>query len=265
MPTSAPTSPPTDEAYEAQARAELARWREQVTRGATVLDRAARGVQDRINRAVPDRVHAAVTRVVEQMTRAILTGSGVTAAKPLEGATLRTREDRARARIAAYRAGAAAEGGVAGAGGFLLAAADFPALIGIKIKLLFDLAALYGRDTRQFGERLYILSIFQLAFSSPRHRHRIYEGMLDWDARPHEAPPSFDGFDWRSFQQEYRDYIDLAKLAQLIPVIGAPVGAVVNYRLLDKLGDTAMNAYRLRWAAEQEREGGSRAAPPQRL
>ncbi|PIQ21942.1 MAG: ABC transporter-associated protein EcsC, partial [Cytophagales bacterium CG18_big_fil_WC_8_21_14_2_50_42_9] len=26
-----------------------------------------------------------------------------------------------------------------------------------------------------------------------------------------------------------------------------PVGALVNYRLLQKLGKTAMNAYRMRW------------------
>jgi hypothetical protein len=41
----------------------------------------------------------------------------------------------------------------------------------------------------------------------------------------------------------------LAKLAQLIPIIGAPVGAVVNYRLLDRLGDAAIGAYRMRWFA----------------
>jgi len=56
-----------------------------------------------------------------------------------------------------------------------------------------------------------------------------------------------DEFDWRKFQQEYRDYIDLAKLAQLIPIIGAPVGVIVNHRLLKKLGVTAINAYRMRW------------------
>ncbi|NLK44793.1 MAG: EcsC family protein, partial [Tissierellia bacterium] len=27
-------------------------------------------------------------------------------------------------------------------------------------------------------------------------------------------------FDWRTFQQEYRDYIDLAKLAQMLPGVG---------------------------------------------
>ena len=31
------------------------------------------------------------------------------------------------------------------------------------------------------------------------------------------APASPEDFDWRRFQQEYRDYIDLAKLAQLLP------------------------------------------------
>ena len=72
-------------------------------------------------------------------------------------------------------------------------------------------------------------------------------GLEGWDAAPH--PRSLDDVDWRRLQQEYRDYIDLAKLAQLIPVIGAPVGAVVNYRLLDRLGEAAIGAYRMRWFA----------------
>ncbi|MEO6329873.1 MAG: EcsC family protein [Ginsengibacter sp.] len=38
----------------------------------------------------------------------------------------------------------------------------------------------------------------------------------------------------------------MAKIAQLLPIIGAPVGVVVNYRLIKKLGITAMNAYRMR-------------------
>ena len=52
--------------------------------------------------------------------------------------------------------------------------------------------------------------------------------------------------DWQQFQQEYRDYIDLVKMFQLIPGFGAVVGAFANYNLLDHLGETAMNAYRLR-------------------
>ena len=38
----------------------------------------------------------------------------------------------------------------------------------------------------------------------------------------------------------------IAKMAQLVPIIGAPVGAVANYALVKKLGKTAKNAYRMR-------------------
>ena len=71
--------------------------------------------------------------------------------------------------------------------------------------------------------------------------------MVNWKEQSKELPEDIHQFDWRSLQQEYRDYIDLAKMAQLIPIIGAPVGAIVNYRLIKKLGHTAMNAYRMRW------------------
>ena len=71
--------------------------------------------------------------------------------------------------------------------------------------------------------------------------------MIAWDQRKEFLPDDINQFEWREFQQEYRDYIDLAKMAQLIPGVGAVVGFVVNYRLIKKLGVTAMNAYRMRY------------------
>jgi len=128
----------------------------------------------------------------------------------------------------------------------LLGLADFPILIGLKLKLLFEIASIYGFNVDDYKERVYLLHIFELAFSSHVHRKRVYLKMADWDSKRKELPEDIHQFDWRSFQQEYRDYIDLAKMAQMVPVIGAPVGAVVNYRLIEKLGLTAMNAYRMR-------------------
>ncbi len=239
------TEDQTDDAYEASARAELAAWRRHVLRGPGVWDRATRGVQDRINQAIPEKVHAVVTKAIEQMTQGILTGSGWTSARPLTFATLQEREAKVRDQIGFYRTTASVEGGVAGAGGFLLAAADFPVLMGLKVKMLFEIAALYGHAATDWRERLFILHVFQLAFSSARHRPEVLARLEDWIAGVNQ-PASLDDFNWRRFQLEYRDYIDLAKLAQLIPVIGAPVGAVVNYRLVDHLGRTAMNAWRMR-------------------
>jgi hypothetical protein len=243
----APAAIIDEAAYEALARTELAAWRVRMAKGPSPLSRASGVLQAQVNRMIPEKVHAAVTTLIEKMTRVIVAGSDLTTARPLEDASLSAREAKVRARIGAYRAAAAAEGGVAGAGGFALSLAEFPTLVATKIKLLFEIAALYGHDGGELSERLYILSIFQLAFSGADHRRDVLARMAD--RGPLAAPETLDGLDWRRFQQEYRDYIDLAKLAQMIPLIGAPVGAVVNYRLLDKLGETAIGAYRMRWFA----------------
>ena len=59
---------------------------------------------------------------------------------------------------------AAAEGAGTGAGGILLGLADFPLLLGIKIKFLFDAATLYGFDTSKQEERLLSFTFFSLPF-----------------------------------------------------------------------------------------------------
>ena len=235
--------------YEDTARVELQRWQQDMLREPALWDRATRSLQAKVNSYIPERVHEAVTTVIRQMTRAVLTGSHYTAPAPLQDGTLAEREARVLQKIEAYRKTAAAEGGITGAGGILLGLADFPLLLGIKFKLLFDIATLFGHSGEDYRERLYILHIFQLAFSSREHRRKTYLAVEYWEKTSDALPPSLDDFDWRTFQQQYRDYIDLAKLAQLVPVIGAPVGAVVNYRLIDRLGQTAINAYRMRWFA----------------
>ncbi len=113
-PAAAPPAVIDEAAYEAMARAELAAWLERMAKGPSLIDRASRGVQGRINAIIPEKVHAAVTTVIEKMTRVILAGSDLTTSKPLAGAKLSAREDEVRKRIAAYRATAAAEGGVGG-------------------------------------------------------------------------------------------------------------------------------------------------------
>ena len=134
----------------------------------------------------------------------------------------------------------------------LLGLADFPILLSLKLKLLFEIASVYGFNIMSYKERVYILHIFQLAFSSHEHRRKVYLSMINWEEQSKKLPEDINEFNWRSLQQEYRDYIDLAKMAQLIPIIGAPVGIVANYQLVKKLGTTAMNAYRMRWF---EKEG----------
>ena len=234
------------DAYEQSVLDELRPWQIKMQKRPGILNNLSKRIQTKINSWIPEKVHNAITVTIKQMIRGVLFGARHTSSEILENTSLRDREEAVQKKIEIYRKTAAVEGGITGAGGILLGLADFPILIGIKIKLLFDIATLYGFDVNNYKERLYILHIFELAFSSDVHRKNVYNKMTDWDQRTKELPDDIHQFDWRNFQQEYRDYIDLAKMAQLIPVIGAPVGVLVNYRLIKKLGITAMNAYRMR-------------------
>ena len=232
--------------YNKEAYAELIIWQRNMMRSPTVLNRLAKKLQTKINNWIPEKVHQAITATIKQLIRGVLFGAEYITAKPLQEKSFEVREMAVAERIKAYRNTAAVEGGVTGAGGILLGLADFPILIGIKIKLLFDIAGLYGFDVKDYKERVYILHIFEIAFSSDVRRKEIYKKLLLWEEYSKTLPEDIQQFEWRDFQQEYRDYIDLAKMAQLVPVIGAPVGVIVNYRLIQKLGETAMNAYRMR-------------------
>ncbi|MET0394422.1 MAG: EcsC family protein [Chitinophagaceae bacterium] len=233
--------------YQQEALSGLRAWQKQMLRRPSLLNNLSKKAQDKINSWIPEKVHQAVTVAIKQMVRGVLFGAKHTTARPLQNQDLQARELVVAEKIKFYRTTAAVEGGITGAGGILLGLADFPILMALKIKLLFDIAAVYGIDLDDYKERIYLLHIFELAFSSHAHRKAVYLKMTDWEQKSRELPSDIDQFDWRNFQQEYRDYIDLAKMAQLIPVIGAPVGVIVNYRLIKKLGHTAMNAYRMRW------------------
>jgi len=233
--------------YEQKITSEVDFWKFKILQKPSILNMVTDSVQKKINSYIPDRVHSAITTAIKQMVKAVLFGSTFTTAKPLTDLTLMHREALIKQKIDSYKKTGAAEGGITGAGGFLMSLADFPLLLGIKMKMLFDIATVYGYDVKDYRERLFILHIFQLAFSSKEESQNVFSKMQDWDNKAHQLPTDIDEFDWLTFQQQYRDYIDLAKLAQMLPFVGAAVGAVANYKLIDRLGKTAMMSYRMRY------------------
>jgi uncharacterized protein (DUF697 family) len=233
--------------YEAKALDQLSLWQQRMQKKPSVLNRIAKSIQGKINAIIPEKVHTVITDIIEKMVKTVIFGVKYTTSIKLAGdASLQLRESYIKQQISFYQKTASAEGAVTGAGGILMGFADFPLLIIIKIKLLFNIASLYGLNVKDYKERLYLLYIFQLTYSSQQRRNEIYQLLNDWDAYSRQLPESAAEFDWRTFQQEYRDYIDLAKMAQLLPVIGAAVGAIANYKLIAQLGEAAMNCYRMR-------------------
>ena len=222
---------------------EVEEWKRKLTRRSGMMNRLSKKAQGKMNDWIPEKVHEVMTESIKTMVKATLLGSQMTTnMRQAQGLTLAERDEMIRKKIATYQKTAVVEGAGTGAGGILLGLADFPLLLTIKLKFLFDAAAIYGFDTKKYEERLFILHIFQLAFSSDEIRKVTLSEIENWDIRKQVLIE----MDWRKFQQEYRDYIDLAKLFQLVPGIGAFVGAYANHNLLKHLGETAMNVYRLR-------------------
>ncbi|WP_248927707.1 EcsC family protein [Paenibacillus hamazuiensis] len=236
--------------YEDKIRLELKQWENKLLQPPGFVERTSRLVQGKINQVIPEKVHEAITAAVKGIVKtALFSLDYIPKGEPLEGISLAERDRRASELLSVYKKLAAAEGAGTGAGGILLGLADFPLLIGIKMKFLFELAHVYGFRTKDYRERLFLLYVFQLAFSGQTKKPALLQTILRWPETAASLPPlqsNVEHIDWQQLQQEYRDTIDFRKMLQLVPGIGAVVGAWANYGLLEELGETGINCFRLR-------------------
>jgi len=229
--------------YDVKAYDEVQNWRLKMMKKSGVFNKLSKKAQTKINNWIPDKVHQVITESIKNMVKATLLGSNMTTNKHTDKSlSLYKKDELVKEKLVTYRRTATVEGAGTGAGGIFMGLADFPLLLSIKMKFIFEAAAIYGFDTNKYEERLFILHIFQLAFSSEEKRRETLFILENWE----EQKERLADMDWRVFQQEYRDYIDLVKMLQLIPGFGAIVGAYANYNLMDHLADTVMNVYRMR-------------------
>src|SRR4051812_14777736 len=142
---------------------ELQTWQRKMMRKPGVFNRLSKSVQNKMNNLIPEKVHQAITVIIKQMIRGVLFGAKWTTRDKKPLLSLGESDNMVEEKVKIYRTTAAAEGALTGAGGLLLGLADFPLLIAIKIKLLFEIANIYGFSVNDYKERVYILHIFQLA------------------------------------------------------------------------------------------------------
>jgi uncharacterized protein (DUF697 family) len=228
---------------------EVTKWKIQLQKKSTMFQRLSKGAQNKVNAMIPEKVHTVMRESIKKMVQATLVGSNITTKKreDINSLTLADKEKLVQEKLDFYKRTAAVEGAGTGAGGLLLGLADFPLLLSIKMKFLFEVASIYGYNVKEYEERVYILYIFQLAFSGEDHRRNVLSFLEDWE----KNKDGITELDWQTFQQEYRDYIDLIKMLQMIPGFGAIVGAYANYNFLDHLGKTAVNCYRMRYLKKE--------------
>ncbi|MUT68117.1 EcsC family protein [Paenibacillus sp. NEAU-GSW1] len=235
--------------YEQIVIQEIYIWERRLLKPPGFIERTSKTIGTKINNIIPQKMHDAITATIKSIVQTALFGAEYTPLRPVQTLPLELADQDAKRLMSLYQKIATAEGAGTGAGGIVLNLVDFPALIAIKMKFLFELAHQYGYDTKRFSERVFILNVFQLAFSSNDKRTKLLDTMKRWDAEMELWSSDAEyskHIDWETFQKEYRDAIDFRKMLQMVPGIGAVAGAWANYTILEELGETACNAYRLR-------------------
>ena len=231
----------------------LALWEKKCLKYPTYTELMTKSFQQRLANLYPAEGIKLMTLAVRQMCEATLAGSEFMGYKVYHEQSLMEQDRLAADLTERYRQLVTVEGLATGAGGLLTGLADFPLFLSMKMRYLHELAGIYGFDASHYGERIYMLYIFQLTFSSSLIRRKTFLLMQAWPTQGKDVIKQGE-WDWQTFQQEYRDAIDLAKLFQLVPGIGGAVGAVVNHSLFSQLAINGQQAYHMRLMHLQQKD-----------
>jgi hypothetical protein len=163
---------------------------------------------------------------------------------------------------AKYKALAAAEGAGVGALGGVAILGDIPLLATLALRAVNEFAAYYGFDTSLPSERMFALSVLTLASSPTVAAKQLTlvelshaSAMLSRGAALGELQRGASIGAFKTSAEALGVRLTKGKLAQLIPIAGAVVGAGFNAWYLNEVTHTAYMLYRERFL--KERYGGT--------
>lgn len=142
---------------------------------------------------------------------------------------------------------ATAQGATTGVGGMFTLAADIPAVLGLSLKTLQDIAVTYGYDPKNKEERIFIMKCLQLNSADVVGKKSILKelnGYLSSEGKHENMISQIQG--WREVVYNYRDSFGWKKLFQLVPIAGILFGAVSNRSQLKGIAETGIMQYRKR-------------------
>lgn len=161
---------------------------------------------------------------------------------------------------------ATVQGATTGVGGMFTLAADIPAVLGLSLKTLQDIAVTYGYDPKNKDERVFIIKCLQLNSADVVGKKSILKELKSYHASEgkHENMISqIQG--WREVVYNYRDSFGWKKLFQLVPIAGILFGAASNRSQLKGIAETGIMQYRKRriltrleeLAQQEQRDSGA--------
>ncbi|WP_426450163.1 EcsC family protein [Paenibacillus sp. S-38] len=149
---------------------------------------------------------------------------------------------------------ATAQGATTGFGGIFTLAIDIPALLGLSLKVLQELAIVYGFDPQDKSERIFVIKCLQFVNSDIVGKKAVLGELSDFgsESRQRDALSQLQG--WREVIAAYRDNFGWKKLFQMVPIAGMVFGAFLNRSTLQDVAEAGTMLYRKRRVLERMRE-----------
>ncbi|USB32282.1 EcsC family protein [Paenibacillus sp. YPG26] len=149
---------------------------------------------------------------------------------------------------------ATAQGATTGFGGIFTLAIDIPAILGLSLKMIQEIAITYGYDPKEKLERIFVIKCLQFASADIVGKKAVLEDLSDFgnENRQRDSLSQLQG--WREVIASYRDNFGWKKLFQLVPIAGALFGAIINRGTLQDVAEAATMLYRKRRILERLRE-----------
>lgn len=141
------------------------------------------------------------------------------------------------------------QGASTGIGGMFTLAADIPAVLGLSLKIIQEIAICYGFDPKEKEERVFAVKVLQFASSDIVGKRAIIEDLSAAQSegtvkRQQAMISQLQG--WREVAAAYRDNFGWKKLFQLVPIAGMIFGAFINRGMLQDVAEAAQMLYRKR-------------------
>ncbi|MED0681122.1 EcsC family protein [Aneurinibacillus thermoaerophilus] len=143
------------------------------------------------------------------------------------------------------------QGATTGIGGLFTLAIDIPALLGLSLKVLQEIAICYGYDPKEKQERIFIIKCMQFVSSDIVGKKAIIEelGAFGQEGKDREVIAQLQG--WQETAMNYIDNFGWKKLFQLIPIVGVVFGAYINKSTVEEVAEAGRMLYRKRRIIEK--------------
>lgn len=159
---------------------------------------------------------------------------------------------------AKYKGLAAVEGAATGAVGLPGIVVDIPALVTLNLRAIGEYATYYGFDVEGQQERLFAMNVLGLASSSTDAAKQIAMAELVRVARDVAMRKTWVSLEQHAFVRIIKQIahavgvrLTKAKLAQVVPAVGAAVGLGFNAYYTARVCNAAYYLYRERFLAEK--------------